>query len=174
MQTVAAVPTKHDTFQPTSSGRQMCGTHVYICISTISYMHAIKSKLLFHNLQPLDEQASRTVFRQYHRLGEQVAVLQLDGLETKLLEACGGLPLALQVVGEQLAQVKPHDSDELDAQVVQAHWQVGLTGGTGSVVVLLLCSRYRQMCSLHLRQAAWNLHLSGQGSYERCPILQKA
>jgi hypothetical protein len=54
-----------------------------------------------HEVDVLDEAASRQLFRQAAGLGVSLRA-DLKSVEDAILKACGGLPLALQLMGGQL------------------------------------------------------------------------
>jgi hypothetical protein len=55
-------------------------------------------------MSPLELDPARQMFRQYHSLDQQQLLqLNLHTLEGELLQACSGLPLALQVIGGALS-----------------------------------------------------------------------
>lgn len=96
------------------------------CSCLPACLQAIKPKLLFHSMQPLDGDAARELFRRHHTLTpEQISALHLSDREEELLTVCSGVPLALEVIGSQLA-VEPASSVGLYEAAVQARWKVGL------------------------------------------------
>jgi hypothetical protein len=69
-------------------------------------------QLFKHKVAVLDEDAASQVFRQAAGLPDSLP-LHLRDVEAAILNACGGLPLALQLIGGQLYR-----------NVNKASWQV--------------------------------------------------
>ena len=79
------------------------------------------SSLHHHQMQNLDQKSARDMFRQCHGLGQQqLQKLGLCKLEEGLLQACSGLPLALQVIGSVLRA----DEDDSSAHDTIKLWKV--------------------------------------------------
>lgn len=77
--------------------------------------------LLHYAVAPLDKAASQQLLRQHHGFSEQqLHELDLCAIEEKLLAACSGLPLALQVIGGAL---RPFSADDHN---IKQQWQVRL------------------------------------------------
>ena len=79
-----------------------------------------KKALHHHSMAALNLEPARVLFRQCHGLDQQqLQKLRLLELEGELLQACSGLPLALEVIGGNLKDDSAGDPRKL--------WQVGQT-----------------------------------------------
>ena len=89
--------------------------------------------LLHHSMETLDTASALQVFRQCHGFtGQQLQQLGLCELEQQLLQACSGLPLALQVIGGALCE-----EEDTSAADTYKLWQVraverSATGGSAA------------------------------------------
>ncbi|XP_042056490.1 putative late blight resistance protein homolog R1A-10 [Salvia splendens] len=90
--------------------------------------HIVNSKSLHHNLQLLNMSASWDLLRQTV-FGEEDCPLELQEKGTKIASDCGGLPLALHVIGGLLSKVqRPRDvweqfSTDVKASIVESNEQ---------------------------------------------------
>jgi hypothetical protein len=76
----------------------------------------LDEQLHHHMVDVLDEAASRQLFRQKAGLGGDLEAT-LQDVEAAILTACGGLPLALRLMGGQLYK----KNDEASWQVMALH-----------------------------------------------------
>jgi len=73
-------------------------SHVCMCVS-----QALHESLVHYEVRGLGDAASLQLLRRFHRLtGEQLSSWSLLEAERELLQACSGLPLALEVIGGAL------------------------------------------------------------------------
>ncbi|XP_047951753.1 putative late blight resistance protein homolog R1A-10 isoform X2 [Salvia hispanica] len=87
--------------------------------------HIVNSKSLLHNLQLLNKAASWDLLRQIV-FGEEDCPLKLQGIGSKIASECGGLPLAIHVIGALLSKVErsrdvwEHLSTDVKASIVKS------------------------------------------------------
>ncbi|KAL3701130.1 hypothetical protein R1sor_019152 [Riccia sorocarpa] len=86
-----------------SRNLKMCTTLQNLGQPSASRLHRFTPKVCSYRVKPLDEHSAEKLFSHHSKLSES-RILQTRKDMLKVLDICGGLPLALKVVGAALAE----------------------------------------------------------------------